>query len=181
MKSVRIKKYDVTIQGYKLYLGNGTVHTFSNKKQLDSFIAKANKFLSQQLIQVNQYLVDIYQRYRTLQHYFQTGLNETDVQLCESIKSNLRYVEDQYDRLVTLGHCFENGNYYAFQWIGTMLIYLRDTLQKLIDVYNRRTMYAQVYECKNIIQHINTTRASLDNYGTETATSSFIPNLQNIA
>lgn len=169
MKLARIT--NVTTEGklYRVYLGNNTFHRFKSSKEAAKFIADTNKFICTTQININQYLIDIYTRFRSFQYYLDSanGGNYKH-ELNNRIKENIRAVEDLYDRVVFLSST-ENGNHYSFSMLLTCCTYLKDSYMSISQVYAARSLAAQQYECKNNIEAITTIEASLNRYGAATA------------
>lgn len=164
MKQIKINKIHFVedTQLHKVYLGNGTMFEFKNKRTADNFLRKTGKFLTQiyfetwkQYTQVNTHYDSIF---LLLDGYVITE---------REIQENLQSIRDLLNRLYIKPECGcpPNHNYLSFINLNKCLSYIQQTVKLLDRITKQRSDTILIYNFNSIITHCEFLKSELSKFG----------------
>ncbi len=169
MKSVSISNYSKEGKLYTVTLGNNHYFEFTNEKKLNSFLVETTQFLTRQHVWINQLISDVYRRWRDITFYLDGSRGSAaDKKMSLRIRDNITDCEDVFERVVEMSNS-TNGNHNVFKQMFYILDRLKDTVAALTQIYKRRSMTQQHYECGSLMQQLQIVYNSLLNYGIDRA------------
>jgi hypothetical protein len=158
------KKQDET---FHVYLGNGSHHVFKSERDVKAFIARTNKFLTQELFEANLLYTEIFSIYRQywllLDNSRKTKKAATyqDDRHCTEYLNNINevlnrtlFVDDGKDGAVLV---FVN-----FKKVST---YLQKIIHVLRNHAEKRGSTIDLYNFNNLLNRLIRFDNELDNYG----------------
>ena len=170
MKRIGIKKYVppdpqaiyTRDQLYWVYLGNGTRHSFTRKRDALAFLAETNRFLNLKLMECNLMLGELYTEYRHNWPYLD------DIQLCARCQDYFHGITQAMDLLVTRSD-WSNGNVFVWLHFNTILSNMLGILDLISDIHQDKNKYAELARAGILKSRINWIRDQLDGYKKENA------------
>lgn len=161
MKKIELKKpethaskeFALRQNVYTVYF-NKIEYKFKNKKQAMAFVAELNKFLNNNLHELNFKLIEIYKMYRLAWFYFidaKTGLNQARKD--KDIQQNITEAENQLHRLINNTSGL-NGHVFIITFLNGACGSLINAANLLLAVYTRRNEAVNIYICKNLINSL---------------------------
>lgn len=166
MKKVSIDKFSQQGSKYYVYLGNGTVTTFTQKQQAQQFLNQTNQFLTGQLYSLRQVYKQVSELYIDSWGYFRHDKKTMDSALYaadRAVKNNLRAIENAFDICIDRAN-WNNGNYFAFQHLITANDGLKNALKELSPVLASKSIAAESYKIDFLFNNLLNIDNSLRNY-----------------
>ncbi len=167
MKSINIKGATKSKNGVTIYLGNGTVHHFTNQKQANLFLTITNKALTQNLYELRFLYVEIWKQYQRDWGYF--GHNKptmtADVRHQDRECSDLLKATEQSFNLCIERSSWANGNHFVFTHLNRVIYNLKQVLLVLNRIHRRKSNTVELYEFDNLFKRIQSVEHDIITYG----------------
>jgi len=148
MKSVNVKNNLPESGPYCLSLGDGTLHTFKNRKAAEKFQNETNRFLTDLVYTFNELYSNIFSIYRqTWTFFYNTGNKHKGNQLFNElkVKESLQIIDELLEKLTT-SYSRQDSYYMPFhdfhiisQEIQTIIFELSNEIQnKSICIFDHK-------------------------------------------
>lgn len=167
MKEIKLTKTTKIGKTYQIYLGNGTINSFSSERDAKYFLASTNKFLTDKLHDLHQTYVDVWNHYQENWFYFEnsrtTGKNElyTIERDCSRQLDSIRSLLD-----LSVHRCgFTNGNYFVFINFQKITDYLENIIRLLAEMYGKHSNTNCISKMDVLIRRVLYARNELSNFG----------------
>jgi len=148
MKSVNVKTIQPETGPYTISLGDGTLHTFKNRKAAEKFQNETNRFLTDLVYTFNELYSNIFSIYRqTWTFFYNTGNKHKGNQLFNElkVKESLQIIDELLEKLTT-SYSRQDSYYMPFhdfhiisQEIQTIIFELSNEIQnKSICIFDHK-------------------------------------------
>jgi len=168
MKKIILTNYSINNnKEYSVTLGNGCCFEFPQEKQALAFLRKTSKYLTEQLVFINNIYSRIFQSYRQNFLLFKpdSGKRQQIVLQAErTIIVNIEGIHKALEKAVWMSSSV-NGNYIVFSAYYYCVNSLRSICQSLGILTQRNTLTALKYELLAYHNEINQIERSLNEYG----------------
>lgn len=175
MKVVKLKYISEEGKSFRVYLGNGTIHHFSRKRNAQDFLSTTNKFLTSRLYESRDIFTAIWNKYQQNWAYFdndkatrKSELRENDRE-CRMLLDN---IEEQFN-LIAQRSWFQNGNYHVFSQFNYIIENLKVIVKHLNNISKKQSVAMELFGYDNLFERLQTLATKINNYGQLEAHSLF--------
>ena len=171
MKKVSLKQISQTGKEYRVYLGNGTAHNFSSRRDATLFLGKTNEYLTRKLYECKELYTSVFSRYQDNWGYFKHDKKTFTVEFFDrdrAAQKKLSEVQVSLNFIVDRCH-HVNGNYFTFSHFRALLNNLKDVVKILNWINSTRSKREELYAYSTIFERIIKVENDLSNYGQETS------------
>jgi hypothetical protein len=146
-------------QKYCVTLGNNTKHYFTDKRKVSNFLATTNKFLNEQLQELNLYFADCFTLYRSAWLIYDNK-NAADQQ---KIIINFNNLTKSFDSAVKyrIGYL---GNFAAWNFLNNIIANILEITSTLLPLFTYRQYFDKCTQLKRMIKNINDIKENLKRY-----------------
>lgn len=155
MKAIQLTKFDAAKDGYTVYLGNATWHKVPSKRAAKKFLAETNRFLTAQMVELNEIYMFAFTQYRLAYFIFRNEKNghKTNYSHIErQVKYHLQTVEELFDRTFTV--VGENKNAWSFINTFKICFALSEAIKALAEINRSRNNTVVYYMINNYLDRI---------------------------
>lgn len=166
MKKVCITHIAKEQENYVVYLGNGTIHSFSSTRLAKKFLAETNEFLTQTLYEARTVFMDTWNKYQSAWGFFMHNKKSMSSKMSmddQSCRSLLTQVEKSFNMIIERGH-FPNGNYFVFSHLFFAISSQKRILKVLNEMYASRSITTEIYACNNLYKRLMNLEGDVKNY-----------------
>ncbi|MGQ0829419.1 MAG: hypothetical protein ACT4ON_13605 [Bacteroidota bacterium] len=174
-KEIRLTNTTKIGKTYQIYLGNGTINTFTSERDAKYFLAATNNFLTDKLHDLHQTYVDVWNRYQENWFYFENSRTTGKSELyamernCSKQLDSIRALLD-----FSVQRCgFTNGNYFVFINFQKITEYLEDIIRLLAEMYGKHSNTNAISKMDVLIRRVLYTRNELANHAKRSTTKLF--------
>lgn len=168
MKTIKIEKYTdknpksifTRDKSFWVYLGNGTKHSFSNKKHLTKFLADTNEFLKARLFELNKIYAEIFVEYRKMWFYFDSENLKT---VSDRFDDELIYVNKSF-RMIIERSSWNEGNHFTFKHFYYAIEKFTEIVNVMIEVQRSKSNYVEKRNLEVIASRLRWIEESIKNY-----------------
>jgi hypothetical protein len=164
MKAIRLTQITRNGDEYRIHLGNGTVHDFTNMKKIKRFIVKTNKFLTENLHVANYLFIEVFSLYRMSWFYFSHNKKSMNATLLESDRKcslNLQAVEKEINLIITPS---PNSNHFVFTHFKNIFTLLEEIIRTLLALNENKSNTEMFYKFESLLQLIEHLQRSIVGY-----------------
>ncbi len=174
MKRIKIDKivephpnpFYIRDQYFWVWLGNGTKHQFTSKRNALAFLAQVNRFLNNKLHEANFLYCEVFTQYRENWFYFWHNKKNYDNGLnlkLRLIETRLKDCMEAFDMLVTRSH-LPNGNHFVWVHFNNIFNAMDSICSELIALQKSRSNGAEAQVLRILLDRVNITRNQLNGY-----------------
>ncbi len=160
MKKIKLREYTrrdpshflTEYKKHRVYLGNGFIFLFSNRKDLLKFLAECSRFLTGKFFELNEINIEvrtIYQR----NWFYLNGEERLINQMFDGIDNKYGRIHSQYK------------DYYVIIDFTKIVNYLTSILEIIIELHRRRNNWAEIQFCNSIINRLRYLNYQIQSYG----------------
>lgn len=169
MKTIKIEKYtDKRTDSYFtkdkcfwVFLGNGSKHSFTNKKHLKKFLAETNEFLKARLFELNKIYAEIFTEYRKIWFYFDGESLKT---FSDRFDDDLILVNKSF-RMIIERSSWNDGNQLTFKHFYYVIEMFTGILNVMIEVQKAKSNYVEKRNLEVIASRLAYVKMCLENFG----------------
>ncbi|MCF8428385.1 MAG: hypothetical protein K9I36_16740 [Bacteroidia bacterium] len=140
MRKTNVKQFVKRGQTYEVWLGNGTVNSFTNIKATNKFFADTNAFLSRQIYELNLIFSDLQSKFRRDWFYFA----KEEFKFQRKLQLELDACVELFD-LIFNRSAYNSGNYFVFIDISIISRNLINLSEALRENDKRRSHTTDIY------------------------------------
>lgn len=138
MRAIALRSITVTEKGYSVFLGNGSLNNFKNKKLALQFLADTTRFINIKAVELNDLYCQVFIIYRQSYFTFFTPAREKKyeyMKLEQTVRNNLDIAAEMFDKLTGM---HASNNTYCFIDIQKICFFLTPAVEALITVNKNR-------------------------------------------
>lgn len=144
---------------FTVFLGNETRHYFTSFKAAKQFLAVTNRFLNDQLHEINYIYINLFMEYRNIWFYLK-GRENIDKQITNSMEAIAGYLENACSKSKTI-----NGNVFTFNHLFAACNELSEIARLAILVLTKKKRYNEVHRVKMFNNQLKSIVNRLMSYG----------------
>lgn len=176
MKEIRLKNVSQVGLSYEVILGNGTINTFTSKRDANYFLAATNVFLTDKLHDLHTQYVDVWNSYQENWFYLSNDRKTCKNDLYQFERDCVRQLNSVKELIdLSVNRCgFTNGNYFVFINFLKITDYLESTIRLLAELYGKHSNTNAISKMDIYIRRVMYCRTELSNYGKRSTTKLFV-------
>lgn len=171
MKQIKINNLTVprkdgilaTDKKYCVWLGNETRNYFTSQKACDNFLANTNRFLNENLQNLNNIYIQLFSEFRQVWFYGDSAHNSII-----KIEQEFKNVEYAFENVINKSAHPINGNSYAFTILFRICDSQRLIAENIIQIYLQKKIYVPTHRLKYLKAQIKMIENGLRSLGKET-------------
>ncbi len=166
MKQIKLIGINRQKDGYCVYLGNGTQHTFSSEKKALRFLAITNQFLTQKLYEIRAIYIEAWIKFQNNWGYFEhnkPSMSSDLRQMQRGCEESFKTCEDRFNIIIDRDD-WTNGNFFAFKNLFTVCASLKDAALMLNSITRKRSSTFELYAIDNLFSRICSVEKEIKEY-----------------
>jgi hypothetical protein len=167
MKKVDLLNFTHDREGYKVCLGNGTIHYFSNEKAVKKFLVDTNKFLTRQLYDVRSIYISTWTIYQNNWCYFKHDKATMGIQQYvddRTLAADLAQCQENFNYVIS--RCqYTNGNHFTFRHLLQSIELLKHCIKVLDQLFAKKSNAMDTYANQSLFRRLLQAETEINQYG----------------